>query len=198
MQTAYQLRIALRDIKPAVYRDVVVDPSITLRKLHSVIQAAMGWNDEHLYGFALPTSATQRYYRVPAQRRFEHPTADAWAEPSHNDTKFRLQDVLTAPKQKLLYLYDFGDDWEHTITLTGIGMAEGPLPRLIKAQNGCPPEDCGGPPGAAHWAGVWYDKNHPDHDTALEILGPQEPGSLDFEKLQRAVAKLVCKGPKNQ
>lgn len=104
LQAAYQLRVALRDLKPAIYRDLLVDPGITLRKLHSVIQAAMGWDDEHLYGFALPTSGTQRYWRVPAQRRFEPKSASGgWGEPSPSDAKYRVQDVLTAPKQKLLY-----------------------------------------------------------------------------------------------
>ncbi len=201
LQAAYQLRVALRDLKPAIYRDLLVDPGITLRKLHSVIQAAMGWDDEHLYGFALPTSSTQRYWRVPAQRRFEPKSASGgWGEPSPSDAKYRVQDVLTAPKQKLLYLYDFGDDWEHTVTLTAVGQAEGPLPRLLKAQNGCPPENCGGPPGAAYWASVWYDQQHPEHATAVDILGEHEPDWLDFERLQRAVSKLAPKPrtPKKQ
>ena len=54
MTTAYLLRIELRELKPAIYREVLIDPGITLRKLHAVIQAAMGWENAHLHAFAQP------------------------------------------------------------------------------------------------------------------------------------------------
>lgn len=189
MTTAYLLRIELRDLKPAIYREVLVDASTTLRRLHTIIQAAMGWENAHLYAFAKPTGQ-QRFWRVARNQVFERPHAGDWSEPANDDGKFRLTDVLSAPKDKLLYLYDFGDDWEHLITLKSVVEGDQPLPHLIKAQNGCPPEDCGGPPGVAHWASVWYDKTHPEHATAQAMFGDQEPGSLDFEWLQRAVKKL--------
>jgi hypothetical protein len=108
MTTAFQLRIELRDFKPAVYRDVLVDPAIPLPKLHQLIQAAMGWEDEHMHGFALPLK-NERYYSVPASRRFEKPDAVNWGEPACNEARFKLQDVMAAPKDKLLNLYDFGE-----------------------------------------------------------------------------------------
>ena len=54
---ALLLRIELKDFKPAIYREVLVDPEITLRALHTVIQAAMGWENAHLYAFAQPLRA---------------------------------------------------------------------------------------------------------------------------------------------
>lgn len=192
MNTAYQLRIELRDFKPAIYRDVLVDPATPLPKLHKLIQSAMGWEDVHLHGFAVPLKS-ERYYRVPASRRFEKPEAVNWGEPAHNEARFKLQDVMAAPKDKLLYLYDFGDDWEHVITLKAVVDTELALPSLLKAQQGCPPEDCGGPPGAQYWASVWYDKSHPERDIALQIFGEYEPGWLDFDALQKAVVKLQPK-----
>lgn len=192
MNTAYQLRIELRDFKPAIYRDVLVDPATPLPKLHKLIQSAMGWEDVHLHGFAVPLKS-ERYYRVPASRRFEKPDAVNWGEPAHNEARFKLQDVMAAPKDKLLYLYDFGDDWEHVITLKAVVDTELALPSLLKAQQGCPPEDCGGPPGAQYWASVWYDKSHPERDIALQIFGEYEPGWLDFDALQKAVVKLQPK-----
>ena len=192
MNTAYQLRIELRDFKPAIYRDVLVDPATPLPKLHKLIQSAMGWEDVHLHGFAVPLKS-ERYYRVPASRRFEKPDAVNWGEPAHNEARFKLQDVMAAPKDKLLYLYDFGDDWEHVITLKAVVDTELALPSLLKAQQGCPPEDCGGPPGAQYWASVWYEKSHPERDIALQMFGEYEPGWLDFDALQKAVVKLQPK-----
>jgi len=192
MPIAYQLRIELRDFKPAIYRDVLVDPATLLSKLHKLVQAAMGWEDVHMHGFAVPLK-NEHYYRVQASRRFEKPSADGWGERANNETRFKLQDVMREPKDKLLYLYDFGDDWEHVITLKAVVETEQALPYLLKAQQGCPPEDCGGPPGAQYWASVWYDKTHEEHDIALHMFGDNEPGWLDFEALQKAVNKLQPK-----
>ena len=111
----------------------------------------------------------------------------------NDDSKAKLSQVLVAQKQRLIYLYDFGDEWLHTVTLMDFCHTDLPLPHLQKAQNGCPPEDCGGPPGAAHWSAAWYDASHEDHETAREMFGEHEPGSLDFEALKKAVVKLQKK-----
>ncbi len=187
---AYLLRIELKDFKPAIYREVMVDPGITLRKLHAVIQAAMGWENAHLYAFAQPLSAADSFWKTPNNRKWQRPDPEGWGEPVGDDSKVKLAQVLTAQHQHLLYLYDFGDEWLHTVTLMDFCQADLPLPHLQKAQNGCPPEDCGGPPGAAHWSAAWYDADHEDHETARNMFGDQEPGSLDFAALQKAVAKL--------
>ena len=192
MPNAYQLRIELRDSKPAIHREVLVDPATPLPKLHKLIQAVMGWHDAHMHGFAKPLK-TEVYYRVPANRRYETSSAEGWGERANNEALFKLQDVMAEPKDKLLYLYDFGDDWEHVITLKAVVDTDTPLPCLLEAQQGCPPEDCGGPPGAQYWASVWHDINHDEHDVAVEMFGNKEPGWLDFEALQKAVKKLQPK-----
>jgi hypothetical protein len=60
---AYLLRIELSDFKPEIYREVLVDSNITLRKLHAVIQAAMGWENSHLYAFAQPLRAADNFWK---------------------------------------------------------------------------------------------------------------------------------------
>ncbi|MBD3240102.1 MAG: plasmid pRiA4b ORF-3 family protein, partial [Chitinivibrionales bacterium] len=47
------------------------------------------------------------------------------------------------------YLYDFGDDWYHTVKLEGVVCREKGLkyPICIGGRRACPPEDCGGVPG---------------------------------------------------
>ena len=51
MSTIARLKIALDDVEPAVLRRVEVPLDIRLDRLHSTIQAAMGWTDTHLYEF---------------------------------------------------------------------------------------------------------------------------------------------------
>ncbi|WP_264165922.1 plasmid pRiA4b ORF-3 family protein [Burkholderia sp. AU30280] len=52
------MKIALSRIKPSIWRRVVVPETITLAKLHRVIQAPLGWTDSHLHEFEI---AGERY-----------------------------------------------------------------------------------------------------------------------------------------
>ena len=44
------------------------------------------------------------------------------------------------------YEYDFGDSWQHTVTLVDILRRDFKLtyPRCVSGERACPPEDCGG------------------------------------------------------
>jgi len=47
----YLLKVQLLDIEPAIWRRFVVPDSITLERLHDVVQIVMGWTDDHMQGF---------------------------------------------------------------------------------------------------------------------------------------------------
>jgi pRiA4b ORF-3-like protein len=48
-----QLRIALRGIKPPIWRRVLVPDHLQLAQLHRVFQGAMGWTNSHLHEFEI-------------------------------------------------------------------------------------------------------------------------------------------------
>jgi hypothetical protein len=75
-----------------------------------------------------------------------------WADDFLDASKARLGDVLEdIGTKKLVYLYDFGDGWEHTIMIERLADSEPGMlyPRLTGISGRCPPEDCGGPWGYA-------------------------------------------------
>ena len=49
--TSYQLKITLDNVKPTIWRRVLVPSTIRLPHLHIVIQEVMGWENYHLYAF---------------------------------------------------------------------------------------------------------------------------------------------------
>jgi hypothetical protein len=63
----------------------------------------------------------------------------------------RLRDVLKPRKTIIDYIYDFGDGWEHRLTVTDVHAGQPGLsyPRYIGGERNGPPEDCGGIPGLA-------------------------------------------------
>jgi len=55
---AYILKVALRGVKPPIWRRLRVATDLTLRDLHHVLQIALGWTDSHLHEFEI---AGKRY-----------------------------------------------------------------------------------------------------------------------------------------
>ena len=49
----YQIRITLLDIRPEIWRRLLVPASMNIADLHYTIQTAMGWEDCHLHAFRI-------------------------------------------------------------------------------------------------------------------------------------------------
>jgi Plasmid pRiA4b ORF-3-like protein len=107
----YQLKITLDGSKPPIWRRVEVADTVTLAKLHMIIQAAMGWTDSHLHMFTVGGTT----YGVP--------DPDDEME-IRDERRIALNRLLSAPKQKLIYEYDFGDSWTHQVLLEQVGEPE--------------------------------------------------------------------------
>ena len=79
--------------------------------------------------------------------------------------KVRLRDVLKPRKTVIDYTYDFGDSWEHRLTVTDVraGQPGVSYPRYIAGERNGPPEDCGGIPGFYELLEAITDPAHPSH-----------------------------------
>jgi hypothetical protein len=134
----YCLRIELEDLTPSVWRRLWIEDKVNLIKLHHAIQAAMGWTDAHLHEFQIGGVA----YATP------HPED----EPDRqiiDERGVRLDKVLKGIST-FGYTYDFGDHWQHRITVEKIVIATA-MSRgygFVEAgERACPPEDAGGSHG---------------------------------------------------
>ncbi len=151
------LKIGLDQIQPPVWRRIAAPSNTPLDQLHRMIQAAMGWHGTHLYAFETDAGTI-------VDPRSEAPGIAADGE--------RLVSVATEPGQRFSYLYDFGDDWWHTVTLEEVRAAGGENTfRILGGAGACPPEDCGGPGGYLHLLRALTDPADPDHVEAVERLG---------------------------
>jgi hypothetical protein len=137
--TLYQLKIALKGIRPPIWRRVVVPSHITFAQLHDVIQTVMGWEDYHLYEFEIDDILID----IPDE---EYGFSFVGRREKHDARKEKLEKFVTEEGEKFTYTYDFGDHWVHTITLEKIETTHDPLPHPIclKGKRACPPEDIGG------------------------------------------------------
>ena len=86
------LRIDLKDSDPPIWRQVEVPTSITLKVLHDIVQAAMGWFDYHLWEMVIDGQA----YGIPMD--------DGWgAPPPKNASRVRLRDILDPGATTIAY-----------------------------------------------------------------------------------------------
>jgi hypothetical protein len=83
-----------------------------------------------------------------------------------------LSKIFVSEKQKFTYIYDYGDDWNHQITLEKIlTNDETEKPVLLEGEGACPLEDCGGPWGYDSLKEKLADKKQPDHRDMKEWMG---------------------------
>ncbi len=169
--TIATLRIDLLDSDPPIWREIEVPVAMTLKQLHAVVQAAMGWEDAHLWEFAVGRE------RIGSSRA----------------AKLTLQALLRPRTTKLTYIYDFGDCWEHQLTLTKPRAAAPALayPRYLAGENPAPPEDCGGIPGFYAQLEALADPNHPDHDDAKDWFGDFNPNRFDDQPIKERLARIA-------
>ncbi len=166
-ERSYLLKIQLLDIEPAIWRRFVVPASITLDRLHDVIQIVMGWTDSHLHEF---TIGNKRYTEYPESK-----------EDGLVCSRYRLADLVKQKGRTFHYLYDFGDGWEHELVLEESRYFNPELRTelaCLDGQRSCPPEDVGGVPGYFEFLSALKDPNHEEHENYTEWSG----GDFDNER----------------
>lgn len=170
LRSIYQFKVTLNGIRPPVWRRFLIASTDSLADLHLVVQIVMGWTDSHLHEFV----KGKECYGVPDED---------FPSDIHDESKFRIGQVLKQEKDKLRYTYDFGDGWDHDIVLEKILPfdTKTKLPACLKGSRACPPEDVGGTPGYEMFLEAIADPDHPEHAEILEWLGePFDPEHFDL------------------
>jgi len=130
---AYRIEVSLLDVKPPIWRRVVVPGGWHLGKVHDVVQAAFGWTDSHLHEFER------------GERRWGMPDPD-WDTGVQREATIRLYEIVPEVGDRLTYTYDFGDGWRHSLLLEEL-LPPQRAAVCLEGRRACPPEDCGGPCG---------------------------------------------------
>lgn len=164
---AVQIKVKLRGVsKPPVWRRLQLDADTPLDRLHEAILAAFGWAGYHMHVFE---SGPDRFGSPDSQLDFI------------DERRVSLGELVGGVGDQLLYTYDFGDDWEHEITVEELLDADPEVhyPVLLAAKGACPPEDCGGPWGYAELKEILADSTHEQHQEMLDWLGLEDASAFD-------------------
>ncbi|MEJ5376861.1 MAG: plasmid pRiA4b ORF-3 family protein [bacterium] len=156
-QRVYQFKITLEGIKPPVWRRIQVPETYTFWDLHMAIQDAMGWSNDHLHEFRMVNPCTGGTERIGI------PDHGGWGPPVAAGKRRNIASYFSEANPKAKYVYDFGDNWLHTVRLEKILDRQPGVkyPVCVGGRRACPPEDCGGVPG---YEELLKTQRHPSHE----------------------------------
>ena len=103
--TVHRVKVSLYGAKPPVWRRLEIPRRDPLNLVHAALQVAFDWHDYHLHAFETVCGE----FGSPDQD-------DDWAE-RQDETTAMLAQVAGAERAKVVYDYDFGDDWRHDIVV---------------------------------------------------------------------------------
>jgi hypothetical protein len=179
----FQVKIAILDIEPAIWRRVLLPADTTLYDLHDVMQAVFGWWDYHLHQYHVDG----RLYALP-----DPEYDDDLLPPRLDERAVVLRDLLTA--SSIIYEYDFGDCWKHLVEIESVAMTQEPgvsYPVCTGGERACPREDCGGTDGYRHLLEALADPAHEEHADLKRWAGRRyDPEKFDPAVANRALRKL--------
>lgn len=176
-EPVYQLKVTLKESKPPIWRRVLVPGSVTLYKLHQILQSVMGWEDYHLHQFTVDGI------------RYGEPDPDFGLD-IKSERRVKLNQIAPEVKDRFVYEYDFGDSWEHQILVEKILPPQpgARYPICIAGKRACPPEDCGGIWGYADFVEAVQDSRHPEHNAMRDWVGrPFDPEAFDIDAVNQVL-----------
>lgn len=178
----YQLKISLDSIRPQIWRRFQVRSDINLVNLHTAIQPVMGWTNSHLYCF-------EAYGVEYGDTDLIEPDLEML-----DASEFTVEFFFPRSRSKCHYIYDLGDNWQHTIVLEKKLEPEPGenYPCCIDGARNCPPEDCGGIDGYKELLRVLRNPNHEDYQMMRQWAGARwNPETFSCESVNKRMSRRV-------
>jgi hypothetical protein len=173
---ALVLKVTLELDHHSAWRRIRVPANITFAQLHGALQTAFSWQDSHLHDFTVFEKKEDGSLKPSLQLVCnEEALSYEGGVPMKLETDHVVKNFLPG---KIVYTYDFGDDWKHTIELEQtLNDSTVNYPICMAGEGSAPPEDVGGEPGFDGFLSIIHDSSHPDHLQMKEwgdIQGYQE------------------------
>jgi hypothetical protein len=183
------VRVSLNDVEPEIWRVIEVAGLGTLGDLHGALIGAMGWEDSHLHSFMVD----DEWYSTVLE------TIETIGGDEEDMT---VAEALPEIGSSIRWLYDWGDGWEHTVTVEDTGTMQPGVtyPVLYDGARACPPEDCG---GAHIYMEILHMLDDPsyrpdvvDRDEIMNWLDPDfDPDVFHLKRAQWLMRKQRPKKP---
>ncbi|MEQ6360127.1 plasmid pRiA4b ORF-3 family protein [Thermoanaerobacter thermohydrosulfuricus] len=191
---AVELKVTLEMENHNIWRRLIVPLNSTFTQLHKVLQAAFGWLDYHLHEFFIYGDEMQdiSFINHPSYNKAGYKPVvnlvsdeEAFDYLNDNGIEMRFEKGIKLSEyipqyKRLLYVYDFGDNWRHYIEVERvIDDYDKNYAICIDGEGNAPPEDVGGEYGYDKFLEIISDKNNPEYEGTL-VWGEYQ-GYRDFD-----------------
>lgn len=191
----YQMQIKLMDIRPPIWRRILICSHSYFSELHEVIQRCFSWVGYHLHEFYFqPSSIGGALIYIKGVTEME--MYEDLSESYHfQSDEIRLCDVFSETQKRAYYVYDFGDHWEHLLLLEKIFpfKSEFREPLCVDGRRAAPPDDSGGPFGYQDLLEILKDPSHKEYEYMLDWVGgefnPNQVDEIDIKMSPKAIEK---------
>lgn len=151
-----EVKVFLYQITPEIWRRFSIPASATFIELSNAIQDAMGWDNKHPHEFRHGKGKRLTDVIGPVGLADQVPPGGEFQD----EAQLTIEQFMgkKRPPMRMLYRYDFAEDWIHEVVIekktTGSGK-----PEMLGGERACPPEDFGGAFAymqALHGEIAWY------------------------------------------
>jgi hypothetical protein len=114
----------------------------------------------------------------------------------YQSKSIRLGTLIDRGVREFLYVYDFGDNWQHRITIRDVRQGDpgAEYPCFIAGGRRAPPEDVGGITGFAEFLEAMADPAHEQHRLMLDWQGkPFDPEDTDERWIRMIIADFAAR-----
>jgi hypothetical protein len=174
-QSVLQTRVAVEEVRPVIWRRVLVPGSVRLNRLHEMFQAAMGGTDSHLQQVRVDEALYGMHF-------------DDYPEHERDETEASAIGAV-GEVRRFFYDHDSCDAWRHETVLENV--TSWPLglkhAGCLDGQRACPPEDVGGEPGYEQFLEVLADPSNEEYEHMVGWSGRD----FDLEEFSLAAENIA-------
>lgn len=186
---AYQLKIQIKGSHPPIWRRCIVPANLSFSQLSVILNMVMGWCGEHLSNF--------EFYHMRILFEDE-PENDWYGEYEVFDAKEYMIEFMLDSQDWFTYLYDFGDNWEHRVTVEKvIPDYDKNYAQVVKYKGKTPYEDCGGLWGYYELLEILKDPKRPEYADMKEWTENHFTEDYDLERVNQRLAALYLSEKKS-
>jgi hypothetical protein len=188
----YQLKIKINLEVHEIWRRVLVPSTYSFRHLHHIIQNIFDWHNNHLHEFVVVRAEKKDLKIVMDDDPETKEYLDFDAFEILQERFVALEEIFPTYGE-VVYEYDFGDSWEHILTLEKVIKSNEFRATFVEGIGERPPEDVGGEEGYEEYLRIMEDANHPEHENLKEWSDNQKERNISKERINHRL-KQVIKG----
>lgn len=186
----YQLKIQINLEDHDIWRRVLVPATYSFRHLHKIIQTVFDWQNYHLHEFVVERAENKpiKILMDDDPETLEYLNIDEF---DVRQERFVALEDIFQEYNEVMYEYDFGHAWEHTITLEKVVKSKTFQAIYIDGNGERPPEDVGGTWGFEEYLKIMDNEKHPRHQDMKAWAESQKERKLSPEKINQRLKHVT-------